>query len=213
MLSSRQQISLFMAITFFLFVTLFLLFDDPVWTGHVSADFVEKDTQVLIIQDQDYRITSVNNTPLYLTSLMVSGKVIGRGEVVIYLATGEGKRHIVWRNTKDTENVRRINAYMPVRPEIQLTAKNEVEIHPDLYPDELQAYLELLAAEINETGERDVLINYIINSEDGIIFQNACKETCILNPTRASSYTLEFEVEPGTIAYVSKIVYQALDLT
>jgi len=85
-------------IMFLLIITLF--FSRPEVIGYASTNVHNQNLNLLIEQSQMYHLRSVYPTPVHLTSMQLSGEIIGDGTVSVYLDNEKGSRVLVFNNQK-----------------------------------------------------------------------------------------------------------------
>lgn len=184
-----RKIQLFVAISLLLISTL-VLFRDPTISGHFSADFRSQPVDLAIDHSQSYLLKTDSPEPIYITSLRLSGNVIGDGSVEIIIED-QDKEILVYKNVKDKEDGLSSITAMAVAP-TEGVAENALLLEPVGIMD----WAEL--APISEDEE------YSAGP-----FNNRCADTCFIEMPLSSelTYKLVFMVEPGTKLEITKITY------
>ncbi|MBW2966830.1 hypothetical protein KY342_07035 [Candidatus Woesearchaeota archaeon] len=209
-----QKVNLVIAILFLGGTLAFLAFSRPSITGYVSATYSMKDLEVIVLRDQNYFLNFEDNAKL--KSVFMSGKVVGDGDVNIFLES-QGERYLIFSNeehdsgldsitgfvVKETEDSKTIEA--DFIPEVEDILPDLDVKDTDLYSEEMKAYIELLKEEREERGKK-LFIDFI-KKTDGYEFNEECIETCALFGLENSNYKFIFKVDKGTTLFVNNVIY------
>ena len=186
-----KKMEIALAVSLLLMSTLFL-FKTPGITGHFSADFKSQTINMAIEQSQIFSLRTTNQEPVAVSSLRMSGNIMGGGSVEIYIEDS-GQEYLIYKNIRQKEQglpavtgMAVAYAAEPSQEEVLLLLESQGTI-------EWQSELSLAANQEFVSGP----------------FNNKCIDTCfiemILSTERA--YNLIFMVEPGTKVEVNKITY------
>lgn len=155
--------------------------NNPSITGHVTSEIHIQKLDFEVTESTLIGVESISNKPLKLTSLMVSGKVIGEGLAEIYLTSGKEKKLVYTNLQKKKKGLSAITgqAAGAVRVYEKAELRGNV-VSPEGYQT------------IEET------------------FGNACVETCFLEGNKQTFYDLEVWVQPGTKMLISELKYSVI---
>lgn len=152
-------------------------------TGHFTAETYDQKTDIHAEGSATYAISGAQ-----LTHIQATGKIIGPGEVRIYLSEGV-TRKLVYTNAKVTQNKITGMASESDSSAIQTNKLTITELESELPP-------------LERAGEERQLPK---------TFNRACSETCILNPTPGSTYKLLIQTEPGTSVKIDAIHFSTVE--
>ncbi|MBD3354537.1 hypothetical protein GF361_00970 [Candidatus Woesearchaeota archaeon] len=185
---------LFTAVSLVLVSTL-LLFQDSGITGHFSADFRSQILDMEVKESQTYSISTNSLDPIYITSLRLTGNIIGYGGVEIYIED-QGEKFLIYQNIKEKET--------------GLTSITGMAVAEAAEPEGNEAEEKLLLIEPLEQIKWENRLSLSENQEFAMgLFSNKCKDTCYIEMPVSSKdrYKLVFMIEPGTIVNINKIIY------
>jgi len=193
----------------------FVFFSEPSAVGYVSAAYTIQDLEVVILKNQTYTLSSKDQQPLQLKSVVVSGKVVGAGDVKIFVESLD-KRYLVYSNEDKGSGLTAITGFVIKEgkeedfeiyfvPEEETILPELREEYGDIYEEEVQAFMALLEKEV-ESNKNQVFADFI-KTTDGQVFTNECEETCALFGLNSNNYRFIFEVDPGTVLLLDEIVY------
>jgi hypothetical protein len=168
-------------------------------TGHVSVEAGYQVLNLEIAESQAYTVTSDYENPIKLTSMRLSGEVIGDGRVEVILDTGLGQRLLVYTNAVEKVEENQITGMGRVTG---MAIKEAEEIKEKALLNLVFAgSLEAIEAEDPERGEL----------KTGK-FANECRETCLMEMelSRDINYKLEFKVSNGTQLRLDNMIYGIL---
>lgn len=213
-LGKWEKLNIIIIVLFLGGMVTFLTFSKPSITGYIPATYAIKDLEVVVLKNQSYILSSNDTQQLHLKSVLVSGKIIGEGEVKIFIEA-DGERYLIYSNERGTGltaitglAIKETDKGVDVNfvPELEQDILPELEIkETDLYTTEVQAFIELLKKEAAE-NKKQVIVDFIKNTE-GISFKDECRETCMLFGLTNNQYRFIFEVDLGTILLVDEITY------
>ncbi|MBW2985950.1 hypothetical protein KY333_01135 [Candidatus Woesearchaeota archaeon] len=194
------------ALLMFSLVLLALVFSRPEVIGYASTNIHSQDLNLLVDHSQGFFLRSVTQQPIHLTSLTISGEVIGKGTASVYLEDAYGIRHLVYKNMKSKDSTHNritgVSAAGSAMSELSVTgnslpAKEELPVLDLLEANDLYGYVMLSKGYKAVTGK----------------FNNACVDSCILygNSYIGTHFKLDFFVEPGTKLNINEIVYTTLE--
>lgn len=127
--------------------------------------------------------------PVLITSLSISGEVLGPGSASVYLLDKEGKKHKVFSN--EQKGMSLVTGFFGDENELANTIALEDPI-----------------LEIKETSLVDEIIP-IENSVPGEFF-SVCSDTCIINE-ESGSFELVAYVDSGTTLIIKEIDYTTIN--
>lgn len=180
------KIELTLGISLALIVVLVMI-GNPHVTGYLSLDFVMQDLDMTIDQSQKFMISTDSEEEFSLTSLKISGEVIGEGRAEIYLDNEEGQKLMIYRNVKTKSiGMGAITGYF-----VNGQQDNHIKITQEGTIDE----------EMTELTEKEETTNGL--------FSNECKETCFIKMRmkKGLNYNLLVKVDKGTKVRINEIAY------
>ncbi|MBW2966582.1 hypothetical protein KY342_05750 [Candidatus Woesearchaeota archaeon] len=193
-----KKIQLFIGVSLLL-VSVTLLFKNPGITGYFSADFRSQTLDITIDKSQSYLLFSNLLETVYVSSLRISGEIIGDGAVQIFIEDN-GQRFLIFNNVRKKEQgLPSVTGMAVASRKIQEDAEENLEALFLLEPLDTLVWEEVSFSEKEEflTGP----------------FNNKCVDTCFIEMSLSSqeSYKLIFMVQPGTKLKISKIIYTLKD--
>ena len=195
-----KKIQLAVAICLLL-VAVLMLFKNPGITGHFSADFKSQTLSMAIDKSQSYMLTAVSQEPIYITSIRMSGEVVGNGNVEVFIDNNAGQRLLLYRNVKKIEQgLSTVTGMLVGSDEESIEASSEQRLLVLKPLDQI----EYRGAEISLSAKEE----YVSGS-----FNNKCADTCFIEMTLSSEigYKLIFNIEPGTMLKINKLIYTLKD--
>ncbi len=218
-LNKWQKLQVFFIFLFMGGMFVFLSFKPSV-TGHVTAEYALEDLEVVVLKNQTYSLVSNTEKPIELKSVLISGKIIGNGEVNIFLIN-ENNRYLVYTNKADDSPLVQITGFAVNKADdkveednvdIIFRQKGKEDILPDFEKElkdinkgEFEAFASLLESEIEE-NKKERIIDFVQNA-NGTQFKGVCRDTCALFGMKSRSYDFELDVAEGTILYIDEIIY------
>lgn len=177
-------------------VSVISFFPKPGITGHVSAEIKTKTLNLTIANSQSYFLKAEKQEPFYLTSLKLSGEVIGSGIVKAYISDGKGQKILIYSNAAE-----RKKGIRPITGMGKITGGVVSEGSAAEADDIIIDYLENLNGGPGKLSENE-------ESSSGN-FENICIESCFIEMllNKELSYQLLFYVEEGTILKINKVAY------
>ncbi len=194
-----KKIQLAVAICLLL-VAVLMLFKNPGITGHFSADFKSQTLSMTIDKSQSYMLTALSQEPIHVTSIRMSGEVVGDGNVEVFIDNNAGQRLLLYRNVKKIEQgLSTVTGMLVGSDEESIEASEQILLM--LEPLGETAYK---GAEISLSAKEE----YISGS-----FNNKCADTCFIEMSLSSDigYKLIFNIEPGTMLKINKLIYTLKD--
>jgi len=183
-----------------LLVAVLMLFKNPGITGHFSADFKSQTLSMTIDKSQSYMLTAVSDEPIYVTSIRMSGEVVGNGNVEIFIDNNAGQRLLLYRNVKKIEQgLSTVTGMLVGSDEESIEASEQILLV--LKPLDK---IEYKGAEISLSAKEEYVSG---------LFNNKCADTCFIEMTLSSElgYKLTFNIEPGTMLKINKLIYTLKD--
>lgn len=188
-------------------VLLALVFSRPEIIGYASTNVHSQNLNLMIEDSQRFYLRSINQQPVHLTSLTISGEVIGEGTAAIYLENQEGLRHLIYKNLKRKDSTHnRITGTSIAGSGIfsggsvtgDTVPLSEEEPILDLVEGSLLSGFEPLPQEYKTVPGK---------------FNHVCVESCLLQAKTfvGPRFMLDFYVEPGTRLIITDIVYTTLE--
>lgn len=171
-------------------------------TGHVSVDAGYQVLNLSVTESQSYTVTSESENTLKLTSIRLSGEVIGDGKVEAILDNGLGQRLLIYTNAVDEMESDKITGMGKVTgmaiSGADETGNPQEKVFLNLVPAERLGYIEAKAPEggMLKSGK----------------FANECKETCMMEMeiSKGVSYRLEIKMSEGTELRLDNMIYGLL---
>lgn len=189
-----HQIEIIAAVILLL-VSIASFFPKPGITGYVSVETRKQKIDLTIANSQSYILTTNSKEPFYLTSLKLSGEVIGGGIAKVYISSKDQKI-LIYSNVVEKE--RGLDAVTGMD---KITG-NVVGVDPETEEDSLIVeYLENIVGEIGSVEEDESIVSGT--------FENQCVDSCFIEMVLNESvaYQLLFYVEEGTILRINEIIY------
>jgi len=143
---------------------------------------------IALTVDQSKSFSILPNGPVSITSLSVSGEVLGPGAVNVYLVNDQGAKLRVFSNEKKNRNL--ITGFFG--DEIIAGSQNSISSSDPVL-------------EIKESAVLDGFES--IDSSSPGAFSFACQDSCDLKNSDSSSYELVAYVEPGTTLIINELDY------
>lgn len=162
-------------------------------TGFVSVETKKQRIDLTIANSQSYILTTNSEEPFYLTSLKVSGEVIGKGLVKAYI-TNQDQKILIYSNTvKKEQGLDTITGMNKITGNVVGTDSETEEL--------IIEHLENIEAELGEIAEDERLFT------GG--FENQCIDSCFIEMllNKDTAYQLLFHVEEGTILKINEVIY------
>lgn len=179
-----------------LLVAVISFFPNPGITGFVSVDTKTQKVNLTIMNSQSYILSTNMQQPFYLTSLKISGQVIGKGKANVFLENGKGQKVLVYSNQVKKEKGLSVITGMDKITGKVIGSNSESE----------GDYLVIDFLENNEN-----LPGGIQKDEELVFgeFNERCEESCFIEMllNQGVSYQFLFNIEEGTILYIDKIIY------
>ncbi|MBN1644996.1 hypothetical protein JW851_03085 [Candidatus Woesearchaeota archaeon] len=180
----HQRFSRFEFAIIIIFILLVLLIpNNPGIIGFSDVNVHKQSVNLAV--DRSRSFVLVTQTPVTITSLSVSGEVLGSGSASVYLIGKDGKKNKVFSNEQKGMNL--VTGFYGEESELA----NTVEIKEPIL-------------DIKE----GIIINDVESVENAIPggFVSACSDTCSLNED-SDSFELVTFVEPGTTLVINQIDY------
>lgn len=189
-----HEIEIIAAATLIL-VSVALLFSRPGITGYISYETKIHKIDLTIANSQSYVLTTDSNNPFYITSLKLSGDVIGDGVVKAYLSSNDQKILIYSNTVKKKRGLQGITSMSRITGRVIGTDSESEE------DGIVIAYLENI-----EEGPEAIAEDEILSSGK---FEDSCADSCFIELllNKDTSYQLLFYIEEGTILNLNEIVY------
>ena len=178
---SKRSIEL-SVICLILLVFALIVSTGPSITGFMASETYTQKINLELSESKIIGIDSLSSEPLKLSSLKLSGKVIGEGPVEIYLVDGS-KRLLVYSNLQEKQKG---------LPQITGAATGSVRLS------------------VKETLNGQVIKPENYDTEQGF-FNQECEETCFLNEQESSFHDLEIWVQPGTKVRITELKYSVIE--
>lgn len=162
-------------------LTLFMA-NNPSITGFVTTETFVQKLNFEVTESQLIGIESISNSPLQITSLRLSGEVIGNGLAEIYLNEGRQKKIIYSNLQKKKKGMLGITGHVTgaVRVYEKAGLRGEL-VRPEGYQTKQE------------------------------VFKDACIETCTLEGLKGTFYDIEIWVQPGTRVKITELKYNIIE--
>ncbi len=171
-----------------------LVLGAPSITGHQSLDLVMEELDITIDGSRNYLLSTKSADPFVLTSLRLSGEVVGEGRAEVYLVSGE-QELLIYRNAGETEQAMdMITGFFVKEAEVKDDKGTVVSlVLQPLDPIQLPKLAELPATQYPKSGP----------------FRQECLDTCFITMFMGpeSEYELSFRMDKGTRIELSEILY------
>lgn len=192
-------------------VSVIALFPNKGITGYISVETKSKTLNLTISNSQSYVLTTNNEALFYLTSIKVSGEVIGKGIAEMYVDNGKEQKALVYSNVvKKEKGVPSITGLGKVSGMAVGVGGNDK--NKNNAPNE---------SELKQNTSEDIIIDYLekieyipqtIAEDEEIItgnFEGRCLESCFVEMplSKDIAYQLLFYVDDGTLLKINKIEY------
>ena len=194
------------ALLMFSLVLLAMVFSRPEIIGYASTNIHNQDLSLMVDHSQSFYLRSITHEPIHLTSLTISGEVVGPGTASVYLEDEYGIRHLIYKNIKSKKSTHNRITGVSVAGSTMSGSSvtgNTVPAKEEGPVLDLLEYHDLYGYEILPTGY------HALQGK----FNNACVDSCILYGKAfiGTHFKLDFFLEPGTKIKVSEIVYTTLE--
>lgn len=184
----HRRFSRFEFVIVVVFILLVLLIpDNPAIIGFSDVSVHKQSVNLAIDNSMSFILETKN--PVTITSLSVSGEVLGPGSASVYLIDKDGNRHKVFSNGQKGMSL--ITGFYGEESKLA----NTVEIKEPI--------LEI------KKGSLIDIVEPVKNAVPGE-FISACSDTCSLK-SDSNSFELVAYVEPGTILIINEIDYTTVD--
>jgi hypothetical protein len=185
----RTEVILIVALIIVIPLALF----KPSITGFVASDLFRQNLNFTVDKSQALDITSVSGQQVYISSLSLSGEVIGPGSVAIYLSNDAGEKVLVYTNVGQAKARNNIITGAAIGAETEVEAAEGDSILLDY------------GKELTWPGD--------IGTGSPGEFVNTCVQSCYLDPNKFMSKDFELQVfvEPGTKVKITEIFYTITD--
>ena len=185
-----------------LLVSILSFFPNSGITGFVSLETKTQEINLTIANSQSYILTTGRKEPFYMTSLKLSGEVIGEGIVKAYMDNGQGERILIYSNVvKKGKGAVAITGMHGISGNA-VSVDSEIEGSETEEEDYLLIdYLENIEEELGEIAEDEKTVSGK--------FKYQCIDSCFIDMMLSEDlgYQLLFYVEEGTILKINEIVY------
>lgn len=170
-------------------------FPNPGITGYVSIETKSQAIDLVIANSQSYILTTNKEESFDLTSIKLSGEVIGKGIAEVYIFNKDQKI-LVYSNIVEKEKGLDTITGMDKITERVVGADSETE------GDYLMIeHLENIETELREMTKDEKIV--------GGTFKGQCVDSCFITMSlnKDIAYQLLFYVEEGTILKINEIIY------
>ena len=179
-----------------LLISIASFFPNPGITGYVSVETKKQKIDLTIANSQSYILTTNSEKPFYLTSLKISGEVIGDGIANVYINNNIGEKALIYSNlVKKNKGLDSITGMGKITGGV--IGVNSADEGDSLVIE----HLENIEGEVGGVSEDEVLTSGV--------FENKCADSCFIEMllNKETAYQLLFYVHEGTILKVSEIEY------
>ena len=181
-----------------LLISIASFFPDSGITGFVSIETKKQKLDLSIENSQSYILTTSSKEPFQITSLKLSGEIVGQGTVKAYIDNGQDQRILIYSNIirKDT-GLRSITGMDKITGNVIEADTAQEDSQTDLVIE----YLDNIQGELGALSDEESL--FIGN------FESQCIESCFIEILLKEdiAYQLLFYVEEGTVLKLNEIVY------
>ena len=207
-MDKRFKIQIFVASASILAFLVFT-FNKPSITGHVSANFYRQNLSLEMDHSQNFLLTSDNIEPYFITSLQLSGEILGNGQVKIYIDNGKGQRLLVYENIirKGTSSggfsgITASGGLSGISGNAVKEGDNSAKENNDKW---------LIVKPINVLLEKETFNKLDANDKlTSGTFSQKCMESCTISMeiSRSVAYRLVFLVEKGAVLKINELSFQ-----
>ena len=190
-----QQIEIIAAVVLLL-VSVVSFFPKAGITGFVSVETKKQLVDLTIANSQSYILTTNQEKPFYLTTLKLSGEIIGNGTVKAYIRNSQGQKILVYSNI-----IKKGSGLNAVTGMSRITG-NVVGTNTQTEGNYLLIeHLENIEGEKSNIAKDETLASGL--------FENQCLDSCFIEMllNKDNAYQLLFYVDDGTILKVKELVY------
>jgi len=196
------------AIIIMLLLMFTLIFPKPKVIGYASTNIHTHNTDLLLDSSKEFYMESIYQNPVHLTSLRISGEVIGSGTVNVNLDDGQGGRVLVFTNQKRTDSqINKITggSFFESGSLNSGMGLSGLSVTGDALPLKTEEPVLELTESHSLQGFSKLEKNNVAHSGK---FSNVCFESCILPEGFIQKmFKLDFYIEPGTRLKVTELVY------
>lgn len=192
--SKVHQVEIIAAIVL-LFVGIVSFFPNPGITGFVSVESKKQIINLTIVNSQSYILTTNSAEPFHLTSLRLSGDVIGEGIAKAYISTKDQNILIYSNVVKNAEGISAVTGMKGI-------TGNVVGVDSESEGDSLIIeHLENIEGELGVIQEGETIVKGN--------FENICVDSCFMDMLlhEGIAYQLLFYVEEGTVLNINEMSY------
>jgi len=187
-------------------VLLAMVFSRPEIIGYASTNIHSQDLNLVLDHSQSFYLRSISGEPVHLTSLTVSGEVLGNGTASVYMGNEDGIKHLVFRNLKRKDSTHnRITG-----TSVAGSTLSGLSVTGNAVPPKEEGPILDLLEGSSLHGFETVPAGY--RTVTGT-FNHVCVETCLLTAKNfvGNRFRLDFYVEPGTKLKIKDLVYTTLE--
>ncbi|MEM4263513.1 MAG: hypothetical protein QW666_01285 [Candidatus Woesearchaeota archaeon] len=178
-----------LCIAIILIIALVFYLIRPSITGHVSLETFSQALNLRLTESRIYSLQSINSEPFHITSFRLSGAVVGKGMVNIYLETEQQKLLVYSNIKKQGTGLSAITGFfakqgMAGKKDILLKLGEEGIIETPVFTSLQEGY------EVVEGA-----------------FNQECIESCLIDIDGSKPFKLIFEIEPGAALIIDSVSF------
>lgn len=190
-----HQIEIMVAVILLL-ISIASFFPKPGITGYVSVETKKQKIDLTIANSQSYIMTTNSQEPFYLTSIKLSGEVVGEGIAKVYISSSQGQKILIYSNVVKKEGGMN-------------TVTGMGKITGNAVRDDSKTEGDYLVIEHLENIEGGL---GAISKDESLIsgsFKDECMDSCFIEMllNKDMAYQLLLYVEEGTILKINEIGY------
>ena len=179
-----------------LLISIASFFPSPGITGYVSVETKTQSIDLTIANSQSYILTTNSEKSFYLTSLKISGEVIGDGIAKVYISNNKGEKALIYSNVvKKNKGLDSITGLGKITGGV--VGANSADEGDSLIIE----HLENIGGDVGVIGEDEILTSGV--------FENKCVDSCFIEMllSKDNAYQLLFYVQEGTVFKVNGVQY------
>ena len=179
-----------------LLISIASFFPNPGITGYVSVETKTQSIDLTIANSQSYILTTNSEKSFYLTSLKISGEVIGDGIAKVYISNNKGEKALIYSNVvKKNKGLDSITGLGKITGGV--VGANSADEGDSLIIE----HLENIGGDVGVIGEDEILTSGV--------FENKCVDSCFIEMllSKDNAYQLLFYVQEGTVFKVNGVQY------
>lgn len=207
----RKNIKIEFTLLILVLLVVSVFISRPEVIGYASTNIHSQPINIKVDQSKSFYLES--DVPVHLTSMSLSGKIIGSGTVAVYLSNTLGARVLIFENTKKASSrINQITGNMPTAGGFYMFSRmSGSSVTGDALPaKESPPALRLLEGE-RLSGFEPLKQGYLTIAG---VFNYACMNSCILREDdfTGNRFKLDFYIQPGTQVDITEMMYTTYEV-